>query len=260
MLYHTCTTPFFPTVFIILLFFFMNPFSIYAKQNRIKDRQDVEQLIAALQDMNPSVRAEAAAALGNIKDTRAVEPLIAALEDASIFAGYENTGVKAAQALGKIKDTRALNPLVEALKSDLPRNWEFRLETARALGKMKNTRAVDLMLAALPNMSVDGQCATILTLYTIKDKRIEHALKRFSKEVELKKISKEYWLYLRDESAEPFLILALLKYGHKNMAKDFLNSQNTRLEEAGEIWAKSHGMEIIIFQTFPSGTTLQYRR
>jgi HEAT repeat protein len=38
-------------------------------------------LIQALKDKDPSVRAEAASALGNINDTRVVDPLIQALED-----------------------------------------------------------------------------------------------------------------------------------------------------------------------------------
>jgi len=48
---------------------------------RLEQKQDVEELIIALDHKNGEVRKDAARALGQIGDSRALEPLIAALKD-----------------------------------------------------------------------------------------------------------------------------------------------------------------------------------
>ena len=48
------------------------------------------------------------------------------------------------------------------------------------------------------------------------------------------------------------LIKALNAYGNKQMAEDFLNRGNSRLEEAARRWATAHGYTVI---KLPSGGT-----
>lgn len=107
----------------------------------------VEPLVAILNDTNPSVRRNAAWALGEIRGshsvdrTVAVEPLIAALRDEDWWVRKA-----AARALGEIRTARAVGPLVAALEDG---NWNVREMAAWALGEMKDARAVSRLSAAL---------------------------------------------------------------------------------------------------------------
>src|SRR5262245_9087317 len=101
----------------------------------------VEPLIAALNNGNPSVRRNAAWAIGEIRGglvtdrTAAVEPLIATLRDEDSWVR-----VAAAYSLGEMQYRRATESLVAALGDA---EWSVRGMAARALGKMKAQAAVE---------------------------------------------------------------------------------------------------------------------
>ena len=101
----------------------------------------VEPLIAALNNGNPSVRRNAAWAIGEIRGglvtdrTAAVEPLIATLRDEDSWVR-----VAAAYSLGEMQYSRATESLVAALGDA---EWSVRGMAARALGKMKAHAAVE---------------------------------------------------------------------------------------------------------------------
>jgi HEAT repeat protein len=104
----------------------------------------------------PSVRRQAAAALGRLGDRAAVNALAETLADAD--AGVRQA---AARALGHLKDRRATPALVQAL-DDPDRTVRF--YAAYALGEVRDPRAGDALVAALadPAWTVRDQAAWAL--------------------------------------------------------------------------------------------------
>jgi HEAT repeat protein len=160
--------------------------------NPKKDWQkDVYKSIQELQNKSPSVRQEAALALGKLKDARAVEPLIAGLRDKN--SGFQ---LEAASALGEIRDARAVDPLVailgdrriqdyavEALaKIGAPAvttliaalsnedSW-IRFNAAKALGEIRDVRAVEPLIGALTDNEVYVRSRAAGALGEMKDTR-----------------------------------------------------------------------------------------
>jgi HEAT repeat protein/beta-lactamase regulating signal transducer with metallopeptidase domain len=99
-------------------------------------------LLNALNDSDAWVRKAAAFTLGEIRDERAGEPLINALNDAE--AQVRET---AAWALGEMKDERAIRKLISLLGLDADAG--VRSRSAWALGEMKATAATEPLTAAL---------------------------------------------------------------------------------------------------------------
>lgn len=108
----------------------------------------LEPLVAALKDSNPSVRRNAAWAIGEIRNgdklnrTAALEPLIYLLrndEDAWVRRS-------AAFALSELKDKRSAQDLIASLKDENPSVREM---AANALGEMKEQSAVYALEEAL---------------------------------------------------------------------------------------------------------------
>jgi hypothetical protein len=101
----------------------------------------VEPLTAALNNENPSVRRNAAWAIGEIRGshgtnrTAAVEPLIATLSDVDSWVR-----VAAAFSLGEIRPSEATESLIAALGDS---EWNVRWMVAWALGEMKARAAVE---------------------------------------------------------------------------------------------------------------------
>lgn len=107
----------------------------------------VEPLVAALGHANPSVRRNAAWAIGEVSGGRiakretSVEPLRSALSD-----GDEWVRMAAARALGEIRDERGGESLLTALSDG---SGSVRELAAWALGEMKERRAVQSLGAML---------------------------------------------------------------------------------------------------------------
>ena len=124
-----------------------SPGEMAAKALAAMGKPSVAPLIDALKSSNPSVRRNAAWALGeirgglNVDRSSAVGPLIAALEDSDLWVRKT-----AAWSLGEIRDRRAVTPLIALLKDD---DAKARREAARSLGEIKDRRAVDHLIDAL---------------------------------------------------------------------------------------------------------------
>jgi HEAT repeat protein len=99
-------------------------------------------LIKALHDENLWVRKAAAFSLGEIRDRRAIKGLIAALED-----GIDVVRDMAAQALGEMKARQAVEALTGILLKD--EQWGVRNRAAWALGEIKDPLAVEGLQLAL---------------------------------------------------------------------------------------------------------------
>jgi HEAT repeat protein len=107
----------------------------------------VEPLINAMNNENPSVRRNAAWAIGEIRGglntdrSAALEPLIAALGDADTWVR-----MAAAFSLGEMRPPRATEALIAAL-GDVDVN--VRMMVVRALGELKTRRGVERLTAVL---------------------------------------------------------------------------------------------------------------
>jgi HEAT repeat protein len=119
----------------------------------LKNKRDVEGLIAALQDGDlRKAAAEALVSLG----PQAVKPLIALLRD-------DVLGVRkaAAEALGKIGDPQAVKPLIALVRDD---DWYVREAAAEALGKIGDPEEVGFLMRDLADRDEDVQYAGAKTL------------------------------------------------------------------------------------------------
>lgn len=131
--------------------------------------QDLNTLIASLQDKKKSVRTKAVKALKEKSKSAwyyrdfdiAIEPLIAALNDE-----YWEVRYYAAEALGESKDKRAVEPLVAALQAPINsgnanEKWLVRSYIVQALGKLEDYRAMQpLMVASRDNSGMVRSSAT----------------------------------------------------------------------------------------------------
>lgn len=103
------------------------------------DRRLLRPLVAALRDPSPGVRGSTAWALGHVGDARAVKPLIRRLRDRDPDVRHW-----AAWALGEIGDPRAVKPLEKRVYTDT--NWNARSQARDALGKIKDSSSVNALV------------------------------------------------------------------------------------------------------------------
>lgn len=131
----------------------------------------------------------------------------------------------------------AVDPLIKALKSD---NKYIRHGAIEALGKIKNKKAVkhlrqfhtreDRLKASMAIAEIYDYDVNVLLPY-LKDKTT---------------VSIYYpLLEIGDPATERDLRTALIRFGDREMALDYLNCGNPYLEKAGEDWARDHDYKVI---------------
>ena len=105
------------------------------------------ELILAVEDPNPEVRADAARRLGEIGGQKAIELLVGLLGD-----GWDDVELKAIDALVNI-GSPAIEPLIKTLEEG---DWTSRPNAAVALSQIDDTRINDLLLLDLisPNSDI----------------------------------------------------------------------------------------------------------
>ena len=149
---------------------------------KLKDEKAVKDLMRCLADPELEVRGESALSLGKLKAMEAVPRLIKLLRDAPSVR--EN----AAQALGEIGDPSSAEALIETLEdfSDT-----VRIKAAEALGKIKCTKAVDPLFKAGQKNRIEPELAEASLKEIIKSNKTawkktdrilcSHCLSRFTK-------------------------------------------------------------------------------
>lgn len=159
---------------------------------------DFEKLLKDLESLNDEKRIQAVKMLGDSNDEKAVEPLIGLLGDS-------NSDIRAAseESLGKLGPL-ATDGLVGAL--DNPESI-VRTTSAKLLLNLKDDRILDPLVASLKKGDIEV-AAVVYKL--ILDKNVP--------------------------GVEDTLLETLKKYGTAEMARDFVNSGNPKLAEAGLIW------------------------
>ena len=130
----------------------------------------LEPLTNALNDSNPSVRRNAAWAIGELTNMRsgersgAVPKLVALLDDSDEWIRKAS-----ARALGEIRDERATDGLIAHLSD---REWQVRDTAAWALGEMKERSAVESLCNLLQSEAhFEVRQSTAWALGEIQDKR-----------------------------------------------------------------------------------------
>lgn len=108
--------------------------------------QDVESLLAALNDEDFQARDKAIAELGKLRERRAVEPLLSLLKDPNVY-----TRDNAINSLGLIGDRRAVEPLLEMLGDQ---NVYIRDNAITALGRLRDPRSVEPLISLLGDRNV----------------------------------------------------------------------------------------------------------
>jgi HEAT repeat protein len=210
----------------------------------------VEPLIEALKLKSEKRREVAADALGAIGDARAVEPLIA----------YGNrsyaASLVASAALAEIGKP-AVKPLTAALNQAVKSGDRDAAEMALLpLGEIGDLRAAPAVTAAmqsdLPPVAWQAASDTLAKLYR-KDVPTLLAMLKSPDTVRI------YWglIGLGRAGTVDELIAALDAYGGEEMAEDYLNSGNEKLEDVGRAWAEARGYtitEIPGFDGQPWGT------
>jgi HEAT repeat protein len=116
----------------------------------------VNELIGALSDVSPEVRAEAAAALGKIKDNRAVAKLTEMVMSEQVPLVRKNV----LQALGAINDPLAINALMSNLNDP---DWHVRMRAVEAFEQLGGAAIPPLLIALEDeNQDVRGRAAQAL--------------------------------------------------------------------------------------------------
>jgi hypothetical protein len=92
-------------------------------------------------------------------------------------------------------------------------------------------------------------------LAKVKDPRVESALLEALSQDDSAVIAGAYPFYIKKgkPGSEDALIEALYRFGNEEMAQNFLNSGDVKLEHAASEWATSHGFMTIMTPTFGGG-------
>jgi HEAT repeat protein len=201
----------------------------------------VDPLIASLKDRDEGVRRGAIMALGKIKDPRAVEALFLTLKTGDFDGRSEAAG-----ALGSTSDPGLIAPLIAALKE--PDNY-VRHAISEALAKF-GAVAVDPLIAALKDANPNVRQGAARALASVRDPRAEATLLAALVEQNRDIVWGAYPFYIwkRVPRCEDFLIKIFSGSNRDNgleMANDYLNSGNPRLQVAAERWAHAHGIGVI---------------
>ena len=154
--------------------------------DKLKTKGNVEGLIAALNyKKDPTIRRDAAKALGEMGDSRAVEPLI---EIARSSDGKE-LRMLAIDSLGKLGDPRAVEPLLALLSSSSSVVYPNAEKALKNIG----SPAVAILITTLSNSDrrMRNQAAKMLTAFlweprnTIEKASIWIARREFNRLMEL---------------------------------------------------------------------------
>jgi hypothetical protein len=229
---------------------------------KIGDPRAVEPLLVEMNDPDAGHRCRVAVALGKIKDRRAAGSLIAALSDTAYHnyrdvVGRSYVRACAANALGEINDPRGLEAVLALLKDPEPR---IRFDGACALQFFKDPRVTEAAIPLLKDMARFDEhdfslavpkdfhgavrhCAahSLVVIAQSGDRRAVSALREavIAKDPVVTLAAYAFFINAGDQASEGALIEGLRLTGNVQMAQDYLNCGNEKLEDAAREWASA---------------------
>lgn len=212
----------------------------------------VDTLIPYTKSDNYSIVSCVVSVLGSIGDERAVEPLITLLKNDENELFCDTTQSALAQ-LG----TPSVEPLIKLIQDDKTyANSSAQEYAAETLGDIKDPQAIKPLLKLLDHKDVYIRIAAARGLGEFKDDRVDSCMAEAISKQKLDIIAGAHQYYIRqgDSSTEKLLIKALDKYGESDMAADYLNSGNEKLEAAAQKWAEDNGYFITSIPGFGGDT------
>jgi HEAT repeat protein len=174
----------------------------------------VQGLVAAIGDVDVSVRVAAVKALGELSDTTAARALIRALQ------GDADGEVRkmAAWALGNLEYEPAVAALGEVLKGD--RELPVRAMAAWALGNIESESAVDALVAALTASDAEVRRQSVWALGQIESERAVPGLVRLVDDADAEVREQVVWALGQIESADAVpALVRLLRDGNENVRR-----------------------------------------
>lgn len=248
------------------------------------DTKGVLPLIAALGDEDPFVRFYAARALGQLKHPLAVSPLAASLSDDRVsevrwWAAHALGEIKDSRAiepLANVVGTESRQPetpyidVIEVEDSINPKeaspvplirsmHWSIQLEAIHSLGKM-GEEALPALIATMSRHQdldfreeaareiIDVKCAQFMIQVLKEHRPLEREHRPLEREHRLLEVVKGVYTQVistGESGTEDVLIAALDAYGQLNMARDFQESNNEKLERAALAWMRRNGHEAL---------------
>ena len=172
-----------------------------------------------------------------------VAAIAAALED-----GDTALRLEAIDCLGAIGGPGAAEALIGQVAS---KDEEVRIAAIEALGEAGDRMATATLVKALKDKDLYyAASAALVEIYRDDAAPLLKYLKA-------KSTVKVYFALIRigQDDTEDALVTALQKYGTKDMAVDYLNCGNAKLEKAARRWAAAHGYTVI---TLPGGASVTW--
>lgn len=134
-----------------------------------KNPRAIQPLIAALADLDKSVREQAMLALSTIGKA-AIEPLAEAMKQPRWETRY-----RAAEALGKIADEKAVQPLIHGLRDNRD---HVRYMAAKGLRELRDSDAVEPLINLLKDENVYVRLMAVQALGAMGGRKVKSALNR----------------------------------------------------------------------------------
>jgi bla regulator protein blaR1 len=161
----------------------------------------VEPLTTALGDSSPSVRRNAAWAIGELTNMRESERANAVPSLASLLSDSDEwVRMAAVRALGEIRDERVVEPLMNTLSDG---SWRVRELGAWALGEMKEERAVQTLgKVLLEDSQVEVRETAAWALGEIRDPQATPFLNQALNDAEMRVRDKAQWALSEIEDSD----------------------------------------------------------
>lgn len=206
--------------------------------SKLKDSRTFDVFPPLLKDTDKAVKLKVIEVLDNLKDTRTVDALLPLLKDTD-----KEVKIKVIEILSTSKDPKALDPLIETLKDTDLGVKKFTIEklmnfndnkAADALCTMVRDKNEEIWKYAVSLLIDAGAPFRDKFISSLSGDNLAHLYKNH-----------DYFINLGIEGSDAALIRALNKYNSSDLAVDFLNCGNKKLDDAARDWAPKHGYKVI---------------
>ncbi|MCX7708506.1 MAG: HEAT repeat domain-containing protein [Clostridia bacterium] len=205
----------------------------------LKDQDSAAAIIPMLKNSDMGVRKFAAFSLGCIQEPASIKPLIDAMCE-------ENSETRSAGTQAVFRFGSAATKQLELKLKEPSLQTYAKIEIIQALSEIGDRASQDSLTAILkdPDEAVRKSAANALA--KMDETAREYLISLLnSRNMEIIAHIYSYYIQIGVEGSENLLIQALEHYADKEMAMDYLNSENDKLKNAAIQWAKRRGYYIV---------------